>query len=340
MNRHPEITGLPGCKGQAATEFTVAASFVLVPLFLLIPLLGKYIDIRQASVQQARFEAWEYTAWYNPDEAEDADLADSLNIEERAGRRDFTTIRSKGNQLFFSDITAPDYQQRTAPGQPPSSLELNPLWIDHHGDTLFQQKIPDSPVKDFKDIGTPDPTGGLINEFIHLIALVPKTFGRILKLVGSNGDFNALNSKGYFTSTFQVDVRTSHEVVPDLSNPAYDPNAPKDKLDPKNDKLTIKASASVLARGWNAGSTANASSESQGLVPTSLLTKPSKWFTDAVNGLQRVVDVAKHVINIDIKLPHGPDFGHIGDDLMPYEHLVGDTRKTKENNGLYYYPEK
>ncbi|HBG18297.1 MAG TPA: hypothetical protein DDY32_03220 [Desulfobulbaceae bacterium] len=332
MNRHPEMKGLRGCQGQAATEFTVAASFVLVPLFLLIPLLGKYIDIKQASVQQARFEAWEYTAWYNPDEAEDADLADSLKSKERAGLRDFTTTRSKGNQLFFSDITATGYQQRTAPGQTPPALELNPLWIDHRGDTLFQQRLPDSPVEDFKDIGTPDPTGGLFNKFIDLISLVPKTFGKILNLVGSNGDFNALNSKGYFTSTFQVDVRTSREVVPDLSNPA--------KLDPKKDKLTIKAKASVLARGWNAGSTANASSESQGLVPTSLLAKPSEWFNKVVIGLQRVVNVAKHVMPIDIKLPHGPVFGYMEDDLMPYEHLVGDTRKTKENNGLYYYPEK
>jgi len=330
VNRHPEITGLRSCQGQAATEFTVAASFVLVPLFLLIPLLGKYIDIKQASVQQARFEAWEYTAWYDTAE-QNTDRMKTLHIEEKAGQaglaglRKFADTRDKGNLLFFSDITAPDYGSNNPP-----PFQLNPLWTDHHGETLFKQTS--LGFGDFGENSSPDPTGGLIDEFIHLISSVLKTFGKILKLVGSNGDFNALNSKGYFTSTFQVDVRTSREVVPDLSNPA--------KLDPKKDKLTIKAKASVLARGWNAGSTANASSESQGLVPTSLLAKPSEWFNKVVNGLQRVVNVAKHVMTIDIKLPHGPVFGYMEDDLMPYEHLVGDTRKTKENNGLYYYPEK
>lgn len=329
MKRHPELNGLRGCQGQAATEFTVAATFVLVPLFLLIPLVGKYIDIKQTSVQQARFEAWEYTAWFGED-SQDADLADDLKSDERAGRRNFSTTRSKGNQLFFSDITAPDYKDRTAPGQTPPAFELNPLWVDHHGNTLFHQGTPNSEVN---DIPTPDPTpSNLIDKLVSLINLVTNAFGQIMNKshLNRDADFNILRTKGYFTSTFKVDVRTSREVVPDLSNPTSDPTEP----------LVVSAKASVLARGWNAGSTANASSESKGLVLTSLLAKPSEWFNDVVNGLQRVINVAKHVMPIDITLPHGPEFGHMEDDLMPYEHLVGDARKTKENNGLYYYSEK
>lgn len=44
-------------RGQAMTEFLISASFVLVPLFLGISLLGKYIDIKHAGIQAARYQA-------------------------------------------------------------------------------------------------------------------------------------------------------------------------------------------------------------------------------------------------------------------------------------------
>ena len=50
--------------GQAMTEFLICASFVLLPLFLGISLLAKYIDIKQTTIQAARYQAWEYTVWY------------------------------------------------------------------------------------------------------------------------------------------------------------------------------------------------------------------------------------------------------------------------------------
>ena len=46
------------------TETLITASTILVPLLLLIPLFGKYIDIKHSAIQAARYEAWEYTVWY------------------------------------------------------------------------------------------------------------------------------------------------------------------------------------------------------------------------------------------------------------------------------------
>ena len=50
--------------GQAITEFNVTAAFVLVPLFIMIPLIGKHIDMKHSSVQAARYMAWERTVWF------------------------------------------------------------------------------------------------------------------------------------------------------------------------------------------------------------------------------------------------------------------------------------
>ena len=64
-------------RGQAMTEFTIAATYVLVPLFVFVPLLGKYIDFKHASIQNARYQAWEYTVWY--DDIDERDILDNFN---------------------------------------------------------------------------------------------------------------------------------------------------------------------------------------------------------------------------------------------------------------------
>lgn len=47
-------------RGQALTEMAIVAA-VLVPLFLLVPVLAKYIHLRQTAQQAARGAAWEAT---------------------------------------------------------------------------------------------------------------------------------------------------------------------------------------------------------------------------------------------------------------------------------------
>ena len=52
------------CRGQALAEFITGATLFLIPVFLIIPLLGKYADMKGAVVQAARYNAWERTVWY------------------------------------------------------------------------------------------------------------------------------------------------------------------------------------------------------------------------------------------------------------------------------------
>ncbi|MDX9895166.1 MAG: hypothetical protein RBS34_06965 [Desulfofustis sp.] len=312
-------------RGQAATECVIIASLVLVPLFLLIPLLGKYIDIKQAAIQQARFEAWEYTAWFDHAEV----LLSGISSDQRTGRRDFSETRVRGNNLFFSDPAAAAY---TSPDSVPLRA-FNPLWVDHRGDTLFTGGPSHFADGEFRQRNSPDPTsglldGGLVNDLLSLINWVTTLFGKLLHFLWSDAQFDALNTEGYFLSSFNVKVRNSYQVVPDMNRPNVD-----------DQPITIQARASVLARGWNAGSTANASSESKGLVVTALLEPVSKFFNGAVDLLQRGVNRASHVLPISMTLPHGPQFGHVEDDLIPYEHLQGDRRTAKSHEGLFYYAE-
>jgi len=52
-------------RGQAMTEMLVASAFVVIPLFLIIPIAGKYIDMKHAAVDSARYTAWERTVYFN-----------------------------------------------------------------------------------------------------------------------------------------------------------------------------------------------------------------------------------------------------------------------------------
>ncbi len=68
-------------KGQAIAEFNVTAAFVLLPLFIMIPVVGKYIDMKHSSVQTARYLAWEQTVWSEPGVAgDDADFIATKDI--------------------------------------------------------------------------------------------------------------------------------------------------------------------------------------------------------------------------------------------------------------------
>lgn len=58
-------------RGQALTEFIVVAALFLVPMYFLIPMVGKYVDMKGAAVQGARYAAWERTVYFGGSTASD-----------------------------------------------------------------------------------------------------------------------------------------------------------------------------------------------------------------------------------------------------------------------------
>jgi hypothetical protein len=106
-----------GQGGQATTEFAVLA-LALVPIFILVPLIGKYIDMNQTAEQASRYLAFEASArntrstWKTDDE-----LA--------------TEVRRR----FFSNSDAP---VKTGDAAGNFSAHRNPVWSDHTGKPLLQ----------------------------------------------------------------------------------------------------------------------------------------------------------------------------------------------------------
>lgn len=103
-------------RGQATTEFAVLA-LVLVPLFIAVPLIGKYIDMMQAAEQASRYVAFEAAA-RNSSSSWKTDTELAIEVRRR----------------FFSTANAP-VKTGDVVGEFPAFR--NPVWSDHSGKPLL-----------------------------------------------------------------------------------------------------------------------------------------------------------------------------------------------------------
>ncbi|HEV7913552.1 MAG TPA: hypothetical protein VGP22_07280 [Albitalea sp.] len=103
-------------RGQATTEFALLG-VVLVPLLLIVPLIGKYIDLIQTTEQASRYAAFEGTVRNTSSRwKSDADLA--------------TEVRRR----FFSN---PDAPVKTGDVAGNFAAHRNPIWSDARGQPLI-----------------------------------------------------------------------------------------------------------------------------------------------------------------------------------------------------------
>ena len=102
--------------GQATTEFVVL-SFALVPLLLIVPLMGKYIDLMHAAETASRYVAFEGTVHHSSTGwKSDASLAEEVR------KRFFGHSRTP---VLANDVSADEDADR------------NLLWRDHAGRPLI-----------------------------------------------------------------------------------------------------------------------------------------------------------------------------------------------------------
>jgi hypothetical protein len=112
----------PRQSGQALVEFLVAA-IVIVPLFILLPLLGKYHDVKQTSIAASRKLAFECTVRYQDCESLNQNPAFADEIRTR----------------FFAGNGAPVLSNDRTPADALTNADGNPLWTDRGGRPLLER---------------------------------------------------------------------------------------------------------------------------------------------------------------------------------------------------------
>lgn len=114
-------------RGQAMTELNIVAAFVLLPLFLLIPIMGKYIDIKHTTVQTARYMAWERTAYFPDASAIASDATKSSTLPQK----NVDTLQKEALYRFFGKN---DSNAKIISTSTPTLTDgtLNALWWSHN----------------------------------------------------------------------------------------------------------------------------------------------------------------------------------------------------------------
>jgi hypothetical protein len=109
-------------KGQSLAEFVVSLAF-FVPIFIGIPLVGKYADIKHKNIEASRYAVWERTVWSDP--------AARWNDGEQ----------TKTDDQLQNEIILRLY------GHPQEGIKIsqtknrvnNPLWVNRKGDVLIKK---------------------------------------------------------------------------------------------------------------------------------------------------------------------------------------------------------
>jgi hypothetical protein len=318
--------------GQAAVEFSIACVFILIPLFLVIPLLGKYTDIRHAAIQQARYEAWEYTAWMGPGEKTMSGLKENTS----SGSKKFEDTRSQGFNYFFSDPQDENY------GKTQEVKPLNKFWQDHKGEWLFTDNSIN--VEGLQgEAGAPDPTGGWINTIVDVLFTIINYFGKVVSFIGVNATFDAVNTNGFFNTELKIALRSPKEILPDISLSGVGKNSEKPT------PIMLTAKSGVQSIYWNSASSDMVTSQSRGLVFSNVLSPLTTTFNKIVSWFNSMgSSIVRLLLGVSITLPHVPEFGYVKDDLIPYEYLEATSKDGKgaedlptlqKEHNLYYYEE-
>lgn len=216
--------------GQALTEFTIAAAFVLIPLFLMIPLLGKFLDMKATTIQATRYAAWERTAWYG-------------NTEWAAGQKSDTQIKNEVQKRFYSnDATSP---LRSTDMSLTGGADIKPLWHDHAGNSMLSSYS--------VGIGSGAQTPGTLDV---LLDGVVKVFNLIDKVLGSNFK---LDMKSLYTSTLNFNVANTDAINRTTGSGESGFTAPN-----------FVMSQVLVANGWSANGPEFVKNQVEGLAVLSL----------------------------------------------------------------------
>ncbi len=303
--------------GQAMVETLIAAALVMVPLFLAIPVIAKYLDIKTYTVQAARYAAWERTVWFGGAAAESFGLGSGSTFSNKwdANEKTDDQIRAEIGARLLSDSGTTPFKDtdRTAGSWVGGASKL--LWRDRRGNTLLQS---------YSDIS--NNTRGSS----HASDIAPGTVNQLI---------SPLVTAGSVVSNFMVDTRGKYtaDVKIAVREVAYNTDAglgpcascTVDDYLATGTKMAFSEKNVILANGWNANgpgsldeySTAagkkkmSVYNQVRGLTPSSLLRPP----TDSV--FAKVMSVLQVVALVFFPELSTLELGRIEVDRVPPDRL-------------------
>lgn len=274
--------------GQAMTEMVVASAFVVVPLFLIVSMLGKFIDMKHASVSAARYAAWERTVWH---ESNDSTF---FGIKKDFLAKSKKDLEAEVERRVFVDASASLVEPPARGGRV--------LWTYHNSLPIYDRKGSPQDQIEVTDVSYDGPFG-----LGKVLRGLDKALQVVTKIVCLGGDcgFDVIDmGRGNTTTKIKLraapvatyrDLRGESEGLLDLG--------------PTGKGLTFTAQAGLIHGAWE-GLSERIEPRVKGLVPTSLLGE--------------ILDATKFGQNALAALTLSPElaegqliFGHIDTSVLP-----------------------
>lgn len=279
-------------RGQAMTEFVISATYVLIPLFIAIPMLAKYIDIKHASIQAARYEAWEYTVWYDDANNDDHDILDNFDPDVPGfltPEKTLDTVRNESQRRFYSrvgtnptvgaDNDVDNLSFNDAAGWDPDTA--NHLWKNHRDLPLFTGDVEhslntdtsaDTPTLSITIAGVELDLGSVVTTLLDLAEIGFEFVGDALGVLGSDAGFSAINTDGYSRVSMNTKVWTLSDREGDTEIIHVRDRLEDNELTGASAKtVDFLSRASVLSDGWGAGGTDHTYLQVNGATPSILV---------------------------------------------------------------------
>jgi hypothetical protein len=268
-------------EGQAMVEFLIAATLVLIPLFLTVPLLGKYMDLKATSIQAARYAAWERTVWFGHADWTAAEKADLM-------------IQREIQQRFFSDTATVKLQSTDGNATGWGGTGPKPLWRDRAGNPMlvaYDSNVTQGVAK--------DDTPGLINDILDPVVSAISFVGGIL------GAAFVLDMDSQYTASVNVQTVQTRPIKQVLHTTA-DTGAVTPLFSEKN---------VLIANGWSANGAAQVKAQTEGLTPTSFLQR------SPISDVLTVIQYLAYVFAPELNPNHLKLGGEIQPDVVPDDRL-------------------
>lgn len=326
--------------GQALTEMVVAFAFVVVPLFLLVPLIGKMIDMKHATVSAARYVTWEQTTSWDPsgdgkvpvgfDAFSDARMPTKSNlmIEREVQQRVFANA---SNCLKPWNLTSNDVLRRGDVSCSPGSTTVGRnLWTYHDGRSMVGSTLSDQTTN--VGLGSSSEPFATIYRGINLLGDVAKGISTVTGIFDPSRRFDVIQEVGH---SDDINIALCMSEPPNYTDLQGDTSAlitmqkQTQSCRSGNDFMDITARGAIVSRGWSAGGPDHLKNRSQALVPWTIL--------DDILGLKipginvKLQDIAATILLSPEFSSGNLVFGQLDTESLPFDKF--------EDNTLEHYTE-
>ncbi len=299
-------------------EALIAAALVMVPLFLAIPVIAKYMDIKAYTVQAARYAAWERTVWFGGAAAESFGIGSGGTFSNKwdANEKTDDQIRAEIGARLLSDSGATAFKDTDKTSGSWVGGSAKPLWRDRRGNVLLQSYGDISNNTRGADKAS-DIAPGTVNDLITPLVNAGSVVSNFM-----------VDTRGLYTADVKIAVRQVAYNVDAGLGPC--PTCTTDDyIVASGAKLGFSAKNVILANGWNANgpgsqdeySTAagkkkmSVYNQVRGLTPSSLLQPDDGGI---IAGIMSVLKVVALVFFPELSTI---DLGRIEVDRVPPDRL-------------------